>query len=149
LNAATGGIPTYPNILSAPPPLNRTPDIFVFAPNYVQPLTHQWSGNFEFQLGRDYALTLGYLGVRGEHLTQTRDINLFPAVPTQGLFTDGGTFTGAGTPVTFFRHPNGRPNPNFGRISLFDSNADSIYHAGFIQLTKRFSQSFSVLTSYT
>ena len=66
LNAATGGIPTYPNVLSAPPALNRTPDIFVFAPNYVQSLTHQWSFNLEFQLARDYGVTLGYVGVRGE-----------------------------------------------------------------------------------
>ncbi len=142
LTQTTGGIPVYPNLLPAPPPLNRTPDIFVFPSNYVQPLTHQWSANLEFQLGRDYALTLGYLGVRGEHLTQTRDINLFPAAPTQGTFSDG-------TPVTFFRHPNGRPNASFGRISLFDSNADSIYHGAFIQITKRFSRNFTVLTSYT
>ncbi|MDQ2945524.1 MAG: hypothetical protein M3Y27_06205, partial [Acidobacteriota bacterium] len=133
LNAATGGIPTYPGILSAPPPLNRTPDIFVFAPNYVQPLTHQWSFNLEFQLARDYGITLGYLGVRGEHLTQTRDINLFPEVN--------------------FRHPGvggpARPNSAFGRISLFDSNADSIYHGGFVQLTKRLGHGVALQTSYT
>ncbi len=135
------GIPTYPNILAAPPPLSRTPDIFLFANNYVQPLTHQWSLNIDRQLGRNYALTVGYLGVRGEHLSRTRDINLLPAVAVQGSFADG-------TPVTFFRHP-GRANPNFGRISLVDSGADSIYHGGFIQLTKRFSHNFQVQTSYT
>jgi outer membrane receptor protein involved in Fe transport len=133
--------PTYPNILSAPPALNRSPDIYVFAHNYVQPLTHQWSLNIERQLGKDYAVTIGYLGVRGEHLTRTRDINLLPEVPLQGSFSDG-------TPVTYYRHP-GRLDPNFGRISLFDSGADSIYHGGFIQLTKRFSQSFLAQTSYT
>ena len=133
--------PTYPNVLSAPPTLSRTPDIYVFAPNYVQPLTEQWSFNLERQLGNDYGITIGYLGVRGEHLTSTRDINLYPEVPVQG------TITGVG-PVTFYRHP-GRVNPNFGRISLFDSGADSIYHGGFIQLTKRFSRSFQVQTSYT
>jgi hypothetical protein len=135
------GIPTYPNVLSAPPAINRTPDIFVFEPRYVQPVTHQWSLNLERQFGRDYAVTLGYLGVRGEHLSRTRDINLLPAVATQGSLANG-------TPVTYFRHP-GRANPAFGRISLFDSGADSIYHGGFIQLTKRMSQSFQVQTSYT
>jgi hypothetical protein len=135
------GIPKYPNILSTPPAVNRTPDIFVFDPTYVQPVTHQWSLNLERQFGRDYAVTLGYLGVRGEHLSRTRDINLLPAVATQGSLANG-------TPVTYFRHP-GRANPAFGRISLFDSGADSIYHGGFIQLTKRMSQSFQVQTSYT
>ncbi|HLH00785.1 MAG TPA: carboxypeptidase regulatory-like domain-containing protein [Bryobacteraceae bacterium] len=133
--------PTYPNILTAPPVLSRTPDIYVFASNYVQPLTHQWSFNVERQIGRDYGLTVGYLGVRGEHLTRTRDVNLYPEVPVQG------TIAGVG-PVTFYRHP-GRIDPNFGRISVFDSGADSIYHGGFIQLTKRFSQGFQVQTSYT
>jgi len=135
------GIPKYPNILPVPPAVNRTPDIYLFDPHYVQPVTHQWSLNLERQFGRSYAVTLGYLGVRGEHLSRTRDINLLPAVATQGSLPDG-------TPVTYFRHP-GRANTAFGRISLFDSGADSIYHGGFIQLTKRMSQSFQVQTSYT
>ena len=138
-------IPTYPNVLSAPPPLNRTPDIYVFAHDYVQPLTYQYSFNTEYQLGRDYALTLGYLGVKGEHLTRTRDINLFPPQLVQGTLN--------GAPVSFLRYPGtsgpARPNSSFGRISIFDSGADSIYHGGFIQLTKRLSQSFAVQTSYT
>src|SRR5262249_18932038 len=134
--------PAYPNVLTAPPALNRTPDIYVFAKDYVQPITHQWSLNLERQLSRDYVLTIGYLGVRGEHLTRTRDINFFPEVATQGSFSDG-------TPVTFYRHPSGRPDTSFGRISLFDSGADSNYHAGFIQLSKRLSRNFQVLTSYT
>jgi len=137
----TTGIPTYPNILAAPPALNRTPDIYVFDPNYVQPVTHQWSLNLERQLGRDYSITVGYLGVRGEHLTRTRDINLLPAVQVAGSLANG-------TPLLFPRHP-GRVNPAFGRISLFDSGADSIYHAGFVQLSKRLTQNFQVQTSYT
>ena len=130
----SSGFPTYPNILSAPPTgVARTIDIYAFAPDYVQPLTHQWSFNLERQLGNDYAVTLGYLGVRGQHLTRTRDINLFPAVPVAATYSNG-------TPVTIFQHPTLRPNPNFRRISLFDSGGDSIYHGGFIQLTKRFSK---------
>lgn len=145
LNAATGGIPRYPNILSGPPALSRTPDIYVFAHDYTQPLTEQWSFNLESQLGRNYAVTLGYLGVRGMHLTRTRDINLFPPQLVQGTLN--------GSPVSFLRYPGtggpSRPDTAFGRISLFDSGADSIYHGLFIQLTKRFSQSFAVQTSYT
>jgi hypothetical protein len=137
----TSNIPAYPAVLSAPPPLNRTPDIFVFAKDYVQPLTHQWSLNLEQQIGGSYAVTAGYLGVRGTHLSRTRDINLFPSVEFQGSIAGGGA-------ITYLRHP-GRVNPAFGRISLFDSGADSIYHGGFIQLTKRFSQNFQALTSYT
>jgi hypothetical protein len=125
--------------------LNRTPDIYVFAPNYVQPLTQQWSYNTEFQLGRNYGITLGYLGVKGEHLTRTHDINLFPPVLVQGTLN--------GAPVSFLQYPGtggpARADRAFGRISVFDSGADSIYQGGFIQLTKRLSHSLSVQTSYT
>jgi outer membrane receptor protein involved in Fe transport len=138
----TANLPAYPAILASPPAGGITPNIFVFAPDYVQPQTHQWSLNLEKQIGRDYGLTVGYLGVRGVHLSRTRDVNLFPAEPTAGSFADG-------TPVTFFRHPAGRPNPAFGRISVNESGADSAYHGGFIQLTKRFSKNFQVMSSYT
>jgi hypothetical protein len=121
--------------------LNRTPDIFVFAPDYVQPLSYQWSLNLERQFGQSYAVTVGYLGVRGVHLSRTRDINFLPSVPVMGSFANG-------TPTVYLRHP-GRVNPAFGRISVFDSGADSIYHGGFLQLSKRMSQNFLVQTSYT
>lgn len=142
LNQNTGGLPSYPNILPAPPPLSRRPDIFLFAPDYVQPVTHQWSFNIDQQLGKDWAITLGYLGVRGVHLSRTRDINLSAPVAVQAKFADG-------TPVTFLRYSNTRPNPNFGRIQVFDSGADSIYHGGFVQVTKRFSHGFLLQSSYT
>src|SRR5206468_5834040 len=134
----SSNFPTYPNILSASPTgVGRTIDIYAFAPDYVQPLTHQWSLNLERQLGNDYALTLGYLGVRGEHLTRTRDINLFPPSPLSATLPDGST-------TTILRYagtgPGLRPLSNFGRVSLFESGADSDYHGGFIQLTKRFAQ---------
>ena len=136
----TTNLPAYPKILAAPPALNRTPDIYVFDKNYVQPLTQQWSLNLERQFGRSYSLQIGYQGSRGEHLSRTRDVNLLPAVATAGTLN--------GAPVSFLRHP-GRVNANFGRISLFDSGADSIYHGGFIQLSKRMSENLQFLVSYT
>ncbi len=135
-------LPSYPQVLAAPPTAGRTPNLYVYAPDYVQPQTHQWSLNVESQLARDYAVTIGYLGVRGVHLTRTRDVNLFPAELLDGRFADGAA-------VRFFRHPTDRPNRNFGRISVFESGADSTYHGGFVQLTKRYARNFQVLTSYT
>ena len=136
------GLPQYPQILPAPPAAARTPAIYVFASDYEQPLAHQWNGQLEFQLGRDYALTVGYLGVKGVRLTQTRDINLGTPEVVQATFADG-------SPAPYLRYPAARPNANFNRISLFDSHVDSIYHGGLVQLNKRFSRSFQVLTSYT
>ena len=138
----TSNLPTYPNILAAPPTSSRTPDIYVVDPKYVQALTAQWNFSYEVQLAKDYAVTLGYLGVRGYHLSRTRDINLFP------LFADTATYAN-GTPTVIYTRQSARPNTNFGRISLFESGADSVYHGGFVQLTKRFSQNFQLLTNYT
>ncbi|MBN9658514.1 MAG: TonB-dependent receptor [Acidobacteria bacterium] len=138
----SANLPTYPNILSAPPTVSRTPDIYVVAPNFASPLTAQWNFNYEVQLSKDYAVTFGYLGLHGYHLSRTRDINLFP------LFADTATYAN-GTPTVIYTRLANRPNPNFGRISLFDSGADSTYHGGFVQGTKRFSRNFQLLASYT
>jgi outer membrane receptor protein involved in Fe transport len=138
----TSGLPTYPNILAAPPTVSRTPDIYVADPKYVQSLTAQWNFNYEVQLAKNYALTFGYLGLHGYHLSRTRDINLYP------LFADTATFSTGGS-TTIYTRPANRPNTNFGRISLFDSGGDSTYHGAFLQVTKRFSQSFQLLANYT
>ena len=134
-------LPVYPNPLTAPPALARTPDIYVVAPDYVQPLMHQWNLNYELQVAPNTAITIGYLGVRGVHLSRTRDINHFPYEP----FT--ATYDGYSAQVG--RRPATRPMRAFGRVSLFDSGGDSIYHGGFIQLTKRYGHNFQLLSSLT
>ena len=133
---------SYPNILTSIPAVNRAPSLFVFASNFKNAQTQQWNFSTDYQLGNNYAITLGYLGVKGSHLPRDRDINLFPEVPITMPVQGGGFFT-------FGRHPNGRPDPNYTRIMYADSGADSIYHAGFVQLTKRFSSGFVLQTSYT
>lgn len=140
----TTNIPvTYPGILSAPPAVNRTPNIFVFERNYEQPSTQQWSAQTEMRLAADYSLTVGYLGVRGYHLTRSRDINLFPGANTTAQVS------GSGGTLQFLRFPATRPNSSFGRITLVESGADSKYHGVFVQLSKRFSHNYTVQTSYT
>ena len=142
---------TYPNVLSSIPAANRTPSLFVFSRDFKNGQTQQWNFNVERQLGRDYSITLGYLGVKGSHLPRARDINLLPVVPA--------TYPIVSTPVsvptvnigalTVFRHQGPRPNPAFTRIMLADSGGNSIYHAGFIQFAKRFSRDFQMQASYT
>ena len=133
---------TYPNLLPSIPSVNRQPSLFVFANNFVSPRTQQWNFNFERQIGSSISITFGYLGLHALHLPRTRDINLYPAVPVSAPIVGGGSFV-------FFRHPSIRPNPNYTRIWLADSGADSSYNGGFIQLTKRFSHNFLIQTSYT
>ena len=151
----TTTLPTYPNVLSAPPGPGSPPDIYVTDPNFKTPRTQQFSLQTEIALGRSSSVTVGYLGVGGAHLTRTRDINLLPSQPTIGYIcpTFAACTAADGTPVTYFRHPGGnrplRPNPAFGRISLFDSGANSVYHGGFVQFQRRFANRFQAQASYT
>lgn len=142
----TSTFPAYPNIINTKPTTNLTPDIDVTDQNFKTQRTQQYSFQVETALGRDYSVTVGYLGVHGTHLARSRDINLFPSVLTQGTIVSGGA-------VSYYRHPGttapARPDVNFGRITLFETGGSSTYNGGFIQLQKRFSQRFQVLTSYT
>ncbi len=153
----TSNLPTYPNIYSAPPAgASTTLNIYVTDPKFRSPLTQQYSLQTEWALGRDYSVTLGYLGVNGTKLSRSRDINLYPSQLVTGTLcpTNAVCTAAEGRSIQFWRHPGtatapARPNPNFGRITLFDSGANSVYHGGFLQVTKRFAKNYQLLASYT
>ena len=136
-------IPTFPNrFTSVPTGVNLpAPSIYVFASDYVSPYTQQWSLGTEYQLAKDLSLNITYLGVKGTHLSRTRDINLLPAV-TATINDD------TGQAISFMRFP-GRLLSRFGRISQFESTADSRYNGLTIQINKRFAHSFQLLGAYT
>lgn len=151
----TSGLPTYPNILTAKPGASAPPDIYVMDPNFKSPRTQQFSLQTEIKVSNASSITIGYLGVNGTHLTRTRDINLFPELPVTGYLcaSSAGCTSQTGAAVSYYRHAGAgsiaRPNSAFGRISIFDSGANSIYHGGFVQYSHRFATNFQVLTSYT
>ncbi len=125
-------------------------NLFVFERNYQQPYTMQGSLGIEYGLSNDLSFNVSYLSVQGRHLQRTRDINLLPPVATP--------IAGAIVP-TFLRHPGattptrpiGVPNTTdiFGRISEFESNANSSYNALILQLNKRFAKHYQYLFAYT
>ena len=151
----TSNLPAYPNVLSAPPGRNAPANIYVADPNFKSPRTQQFSLQVETSIAKNYAVTVGYLGTNGTHLTRTRDINLFPAQLTTGTLcpTNAVCTAAQGTPYQYLRHPGtgapGRPNTSFGRISLFDSGGNSHYNGGFVQVSRRFSNHLQLLASYT
>jgi Carboxypeptidase regulatory-like domain len=128
---------------SGPGIVPGTPNIFVYAPDYVEPYVMQGSFGIEYELTKDTALTITYLGVRGVHLTRSRDVNLSPPTPaTIGI-------AGTSTELTYLKFPSARPIAGFGRIERFESTANSIYHGMTIQLQKRFSHNFQLAGAYT
>ncbi|HYL11831.1 MAG TPA: carboxypeptidase regulatory-like domain-containing protein [Terriglobales bacterium] len=152
-SAAT--MPAYPNNMCGAPAASPScaapaggsaspPTIYLFKSDYQQPMVQQYNLQFEHQLSNSFAFTIGYLGVRGTHLTRTRDINLNPPSPT--------SITLAGSPSTVFTYlqfPKTRPIAGFSRIFQFEDTAHSAYHGLIATVNKRFSQGFSFGAAYT
>ncbi len=136
--------PAYPGIFAtAPASGSLRPDLFLFPEGYAQPYVQQARLGYEREVFADTSLSVTYLFFRGVHLTRTRDVNLFPPVATQALDPVAN--------VAYFvqRFPATRPFANYGRISLFESTGNSVYHGLATQLQRRFSRGFQFTASYT
>ncbi len=149
LSFTGAAIPTYPNNFSARPATGTPgrPNLFYFDSNYVLPLTFQGSFGVDYEVLPNTIIGLSYLNVRGEHLSRTRDINIFPAQPVSV------NLPGLGA-RTLFRHPGSqgsplRPMTNFARVSAFDSGADSFYNGLTLVLKRRLATRYQVGLSYT
>ncbi len=153
---------TYPsrfadlNAIRALGGMAATPDIFIFDKNYQQPYTQQGSLGFEYALAKDMSVGVQYLSVKGKNLSRTRDLNLGAPIAQQAYLL--GSITGvvdpATTPkITYLRHPGAtaqtRAIAGFGRVSQFESSADSEYNALSLTFNKRLSKNFLALASYT
>jgi hypothetical protein len=137
----------FPNVLAAVPTTSAPKNLYLFAENYTQPYVQQARVGFEREILPNLSLSITYMYFKGVHLTRTRDINLFPPVPTTFTAFDGQTFV-------FERFPATRPitratGITYNRISLFESSANSKYNGLAIQATRRFSNNFQFLASYT
>ena len=133
--------------LANPFPLNFGPRIhgsdFVFSPvndirayftkDYRIPRLITWSFRLERQFGSDWVAGIAYLGNQGRYQQITLDEN--PAVFGPGA-TVGNT-------------QQRRVYPNFGRVSRTDAGANSSFHSLQLNVEKRFSRSYSILTNYT
>ena len=120
---------------------------FGVGPNYRNPTTQQASFAVQRDLGGGYGIEASYLFSRGAHLTRSHDINPYKASgPISAL---------SGTP-TFIRFANpalGQTtdflNPLRLQDNQYESTANSFYHAGTVQLTKRFSHNYTINANYT
>ncbi len=123
-------------------------NLFVFEPDYQQPYTTQGNFGVEYGLTNDLSVGVSYLSVQGRHLQRTGDINLLPPVATPIAGAIVPTFLRRPGPTSPTR-PIGRIGDLFGRISQFESNANSSYNALILQVNKRFAQHYQFLFSYT
>jgi hypothetical protein len=123
---------------------------FRLGANYENPYTQQASLAVQRDLGAGYGVEVSYLFNRGAHIPRNRDVNQFkatgPISPLSGL-------------PTFIRFPTAAQaaagltsdfrNPLIFQDNVYESTANSFYHAGTIQLTKRFSKYYGLNANYT
>jgi hypothetical protein len=131
LSPSQPGAPVFPNVLATQPSLLQTkPNITRIDPKIEASYSEQANIQIQRELSQKMSLSVGYMHFRTLHLIVSRNVNV-PTVPAA-----------AGIPNL------GRPDPQWGNISRFESSGDSYYDGLVVSLNKRATHG-SVRVSYT
>jgi hypothetical protein len=114
-----------------PSTLPTKPNITRMDPNIEVSYSHQANLQIERELSWDAVISVGYLHLRAKHLILSRNVNV-PTVPAS-----------AGIPNL------GRPDPNWGNISRFESAGNSYYDGMVASYNQRTSRWATMRLSYT
>lgn len=133
LPTGAGGLPVYPNRVSATTFTNANPGIAVFERNFKNPRTLQYSASVERELVKDLSLSVAYNLAKTTRLTRFVDRN------------DGVLFGGAVDSFGIFARADGS---GVGEIRSTESSARSFYQGLNIGLNKRFSNRFQFQVNY-
>ena len=126
------GAPLFPNVLAAQPStLQIKPNITSIVPDIEASYSRQANFQIERELPGNAVVSVGYLHLRAYHVILSRNVN----VPTVG--------GSAGIPNL------GRPDPNWGNISRFESSGNSYYDGMVVSFNKRAARWANVRVSYT
>ena len=126
------GAPVFPNTLAVQPnTLPTKPNITRIDPNIEVSYSQQGNFQIERELPWDAVVSVGYLNVRARHIILSRNVNV-PRFPAS-----------AGIPNL------GRPDPNWGNISRFESSGNSSYDGMVVSFNQRASRWATVRLSYT
>jgi hypothetical protein len=124
--------PIFPNTLTTQPAtLPTKPNITRIDPNIETSYGEQISFAIEREFTNQTSLSIGYLRLRGLHLIMQRNVNV-PRFPAS-----------AGVPNL------GRPDPNWGNITRYESTGDSNYDGMIVSFNKRAGSFATVRVSYT
>jgi hypothetical protein len=132
LSPGQAGAPVFPNVLTIQPSaLPTKPNITRIDPNIEVSYSQQANLQIERELPWDTVVSVGYLHVRAKHLILSRNANAPTVPPSAGI-------------------PNlGRPDPDWGNISRFESAGNSYYDGMVVSLNKRASRWATMRLSYT
>ncbi|HEY0462348.1 MAG TPA: carboxypeptidase regulatory-like domain-containing protein [Pyrinomonadaceae bacterium] len=130
--------------------------------NFQNPETYQVSGAVQQDLGRGFSAEVSYLFSRGIHLVRPVDVRKYSVIGTSAFTgqpivnaTELGCYTVPGVPPAAYNCSSngstltGNFLPRFALDAEYQSVANSFYHAGTLQITKRFSRNYSVNANYT
>jgi Carboxypeptidase regulatory-like domain/TonB dependent receptor len=132
LSPTQPGAPVFPNVLTVQPATLLTkPNITRIDPNIESSYSQQANLQVERELPGNAVVSVGYLHLRASHVILSRNVNV-PTVPAS-----------AGIPNL------GRPDPNWGNISRFESSGNSYYDGMVVSFNKRASRWANVRASYT
>ena len=126
------GAPVFPSVLATQPAtLVTKPNITRIDTAIDTSYSEQLSLELERELAGGASLSIGYLHLRALHLIVQRNVNV-PRFPAS-----------AGVPNL------GRPDPNWGNISRYESSGDSNYDGMIVSFNQRASSWATVRVSYT
>ncbi len=144
----------------ADPVLGQTTVSFTaMDPHAPSQYIEQWSASIEKTLARETTLELGYLGSHGVHLQRAHLIN--NALPGPGAIGPRRPFkTLSFVPDTVLPDnvavvlpaagcPNGQICFPVSTINLLENTAQSWYHAGYVNVRRRYSHGLTFLANYT
>jgi hypothetical protein len=132
LSPTQPGAPAFPNVLALQPAnLPTKPNITRIDPNIETSYSEQANLQIERELPGNAVVSVGYLHLRAFHVILSRNVNV-PTVPAS-----------AGVPNL------GRPDPNWGNISRFESSGRSNYDGMVVSFNKRAARWANLRVSYT
>jgi len=126
------GAPVFPAVLALQPStLVTKPNITRIDPKIETSYGEQANVQVERELPGNALLSIGYIHLRHLHIIVSRNVNVPTAPASAGI-------------------PNlGRPDPNWGNISRYESSGDSYYNGLIVSFNKRPTRWAGLRASYT
>ncbi len=123
------------------PPLSV---VFASADKYPNPYAQQASFEIQREFAGGFTTGIGYVYVRGVHLTTSKDDNLLPAPvnPAKGI-RDWGATAENPTGTKYFN------DPLLFQYNVYEGTANSWFHGLIFETAKRFSRNLSLNFNYT
>ncbi len=135
---------------------------FAISQNVKTPYSQNWNFTISWQTARNTVIEVVYLGNKGTHLflpgenINPKDISLLNALNTNNVSQTAtipdplGRVNTAGRVITVQQGTLGSPYLGFNALNmLYDSSANSIYHAGYVNVNHRAGRGLTFTSNYT